>query len=212
MEELRLLKRSEYVGVDKHDPLRFYFVPVVGRLYRRRVEECLAVCRGGGRILEVGFGSGVTFLNLAARYGEIHGLDMNASVAEVDTTFRRHGIQPHLQNGSILAMPYPDDYFDTVLCISILEHLHPKELVQAFSEIRRVVKPGGQLVYGVPCETRFMRFCFLLLGYNITKHHFSSEQDVARAAGSCLKKTSIARLPSLVPGTGYVYEIGHFTK
>ena len=35
---------------------------------------CLDECKGGPRILEVGFGFGLTFLNLTQEYDEIHGL------------------------------------------------------------------------------------------------------------------------------------------
>jgi len=39
-----------------------------------------------------------------------------------------------------LKMPYADNYFDTVLLVSILEHLKPLELAQAFVEVNRVLK------------------------------------------------------------------------
>ena len=64
---LRMLPQSEYVAGDDDDPLRFYDWPLIGRLYRRRVELCLAECRGGERVLEVGFGAGVTFTRLVAQ-------------------------------------------------------------------------------------------------------------------------------------------------
>lgn len=55
---LRLLRPQDYPGVGKDDPIRFYTSPVFGGLYRRRVELCLEALPGGGRILDVGFGSG----------------------------------------------------------------------------------------------------------------------------------------------------------
>src|SRR4030042_2559668 len=78
--KLKLLPYSEYAGVNRDDPLRFYFWPIIGRLYRRRVELCLGECAGGHRVLEVGFGSGGAFPNLSASYKEIYGLDLSASV------------------------------------------------------------------------------------------------------------------------------------
>lgn len=180
--KLKLLPYSEYAGVNKDDPLRFYFWPVIGKLYRRRIELCLAECTGGKRVLEVGFGSGVTFPNLNEKYEEIHGLDLTASVEEVGAVFEAKQIQTHLRNGSVLSMPYEDDFFDTILLISILEHLKPGEQAPAFREIRRVLKPGGQIVYGAPIERGLMVVFFRLLGFNIREHHFSTEKDVAGAA------------------------------
>ena len=209
---LRLLPHSEYVGVDRDDPLRFYFRPVLGRMYRRRIELCLAECKGGRRILEVGFGSGITFLNLSEMYEEIHGLDLNASVEQVSGLFNKKNIPTNLRNGSVLSMPYEDNYFDTVLLISILEHLKPSEQQQAFEEINRVLKPGGQVVYGVPIERPFMVFMFRLLGYNIREHHFSTEKDVSNTARNVLTQMRVVRMKSVPSIFGAVYEIGHFIK
>jgi ubiquinone/menaquinone biosynthesis C-methylase UbiE len=210
--KLTLLPYQSYAGVGQDDPLRFYFWPIVGAMYRRRVELCLAECTGGDRILEVGFGSGVTFLNLHEKYREIHGLDTDVRVVEVAKVFEDRQIETSLQNGNVLCMPYSDDFFDTVLLISILEHLRPEQLVQAFCEIRRVLKPNGQAVYGVPIERPFMVLMFRLLGYNIHEHHFSNEKEVFGAAGKTLRKVRKVRMKSIVPIFGPVYEIGHFVK
>jgi ubiquinone/menaquinone biosynthesis C-methylase UbiE len=71
-------------------------------------------------------------------------------------------------------MPYEDNQFDTVLLISIPERLKAYELEQVFSDIKRVLKPGGQVVYGAPVERPFMVFMFRILGYDIRDHHFST--------------------------------------
>jgi ubiquinone/menaquinone biosynthesis C-methylase UbiE len=207
--ELKFLPRGEYAAVDHHDPLRFYYWPVIGQLYQRRVKMCLNECAGGKRILEVGFGSGLTFLNLHDIYDEIYGLDLKAPVGEVAEMFKRRGVETKLINGSVLEMPYEDGFFDTVLLISILEHLKPEELNQAFSEIRRVLKKGGQVVYGVPVESPFMVFAFRMLGYNIRLHHFSTEKEVRSSAASFFGEVRVEPLKTFM---GPVYEVGHFVK
>lgn len=206
---LKMLPLREYVGVNRDDPIRFYHWPVIGRLYRRRIEMCLAECRRGARVLEVGFGSGVTFLNLHEMYAEIHGLDLTAATQDVSAVFAARGIATQLQNGDVLQMPYADQFFDTVLLISILEHLRPDRLARVFQEIRRVLKRGGQVVYGVPVERPFMVFMFRLLGTDIRAHHFSTERDVAAAAQALLTRVRVVPLRSLA---GQVYEVGHFVK
>ncbi|HVN53272.1 MAG TPA: class I SAM-dependent methyltransferase, partial [Anaerolineaceae bacterium] len=118
---LILLPLSEYLGVDRKDPIRFYRLPVIGRMYQRRIELCLGELRGGERVLEIGFGSGVSFFNLNRLYHEIYGLDLTAEVELISTFFREKGIQTRLSNGTILDMPYPDETFDAVLLVSILE-------------------------------------------------------------------------------------------
>ncbi len=210
--KLRMLPLEEYAGVNRDDPIRFYKLPVIGGMYRRRVELCLGECTGGQRVLEVGFGSGLTFLNLHEMYEEIHGLDLTASAAEVEAVFRARAVITHLVNGDVLDMPYADNFFDTVLLISILEHLKPEMQVAAFSELCRVLRPGGQVVYGVPVERPLMALMFRCLGYNIRDHHFSTEEDVADAAGQVLRRVRIVQMRATPAVFGTVYEVGNFVK
>ena len=209
---LKMLPISEYVGVNRDDPIRFYNAPVFGGLYRRRVELCLAELSRGERVLEIGFGSGVTFLNLHELYKEIYGMDLTANVTEIQAFFEKKGISTNLCNGSVLEMPYQDNYFDSVLLISILEHLKPNDQVKAFQEICRVLKPGGQVVYGVPVERPLMVFLFRLLGYDIHEHHFSTEEDVAQAARNVLQEKRLVRYKGPWGIFGNLYEVGHFMK
>ena len=209
---LKLLPYKQYRGVRREYSVLFYYLPIFGQLYRRRVELCLAECTGGDSILEVGFGSGLTFLNLHSMYKKIYGLDLSCDVNEVAQVFAPLGIRPELRNGNVVELPYQDNQFDTVLLISILEHLKPEEQDRAFSEIHRVLKPGGQVVYGVPVERPFMVAMFALLGYNIRKHHFSTEEDVFRAAAKYFQQVRILPMQSTPAFLGNVYEIGHFLK
>ena len=211
MPRLKMLARRDYSSLPDRDPLHLYYWPIFGKLYRKRVEMCLAECRSGQRVLEVGFGSGITFVNLSEQYEEIHGIDLTAKCEPTMELFRQRGIKTFLRNGNVMQLPYPENYFDTVLLISILEHLKPADQEVAFREIRRVLKPGGQVVYGVPIERPFMVFMFRLLGYNIREHHFSTQEDVAAAARAQLREMSRKRMRSrLWPGS--IYEVGHYVK
>ncbi len=209
--KLQLLPLTDLARYNPSDPIRYYSWPLIGRLYRRRVELCLAECKGGQRVLEVGFGIGLTFHNLAELYSEVHGLDLFSDVERVSQYFAERGIQTHLRQGNVMHMPYADDQFDTVLLISILEHLKPEEQVATMSEIKRVLKPGGQLVYGVPVERPFMVFMFRLMGVNIRELHFSTEADVSRAAESVFRRVQVFDLKNPL-GIGALYQIGHFNK
>lgn len=209
--DLIMLPVEEYVGVDRDDPIRQYQKPVFGKLYRRRVEMCLEQCSGGNRVLEVGYGTGVSFFNLAKKYREIHGVDLKANADKIASLFESKGLKVSLRQGSLLDLPYQDDFFDTVLLISILEHIHPQQLEKAFEEIRRVLRPGGQVVYGVPIESSFTRIGFLILGYDIRKHHFSTEKQILAAAKGKFSQKQIQNLffPLI---RQKLYEVGHFIK
>lgn len=210
--KLKLLPANQYKGVNKYDPIKYYYWPVFGKMYRRRVELALGECTGGERVLEVGFGSGLAFPNLHDCYKEIHGLDLTADIDVVKSIFEPLRIPLFLRAGDVSNMPYEDNYFDTVLLISILEHLKLVELEQAFVEIRRVLKPGGQMVYGTPVERPFMVTMFWLLGHNIRDEHFSTEKDIANAAHKAFSNGRVIQMKSIPPIFGAVYEVGHFIK
>ncbi len=55
-----------------------------------------------------------------------------------------------LNNSKDSSLPFPNDNFDIVISFNTFEHLYP--LKDYLAEFRRVIKPGGQLVGGIPCE------------------------------------------------------------
>lgn len=81
-----------------------------------------------------------------------------------------------------------------------------------FEEIYRVLKPGGQVVYGVPVEHPFMVIAFRLLNVNIREHHFSSEKEVAEAARNVMHQVRIIDLKPGIPILKSVFQVGHFVK
>jgi ubiquinone/menaquinone biosynthesis C-methylase UbiE len=181
---LDIFPPEEYTPIDIHDPLKYYFVPGFKDLYRKRMEMCLSECSGGEKVLEVGFGSGLTFSNLNRLYKKIYGIEKNSpiSIADINAYFNNRSIPVYLSSGDLLRMPYPDDEFDTVLIISVLEHLKPHEQARAFSEIHRVIRSGGQLVYGVPFDRPLMTFLYRFLGHKIKNFHFSDQKIIHQQA------------------------------
>jgi len=210
--KLKLLPIEQYRGVNDLDPIKYYYWPIFGRMYRQRVELALGECAGGERILEVGFGTGLAFPNLHDIYKEIHGIDLTADIKAVKSVFEPMGISLFLEKGDVLKMPYEDGFFDTVLLISILEHLKPQEVEQAFAEVKRVLKPGGQMVYGTPVEKPFMVFMFRMLGHDIRDEHFSTEREIAAAAHKIFSKGRVVEMKSTPPIAGAVYTVGNFIK
>jgi ubiquinone/menaquinone biosynthesis C-methylase UbiE len=212
MQKLRLLPLDRYIRSDEDDPLPLYYLPFFGSLYRGRVELALNGLRPGLRVLEIGYGSGTSFLNLALLYQEIHGVDLHRRGQSVEQVFAREGIDVQLCTGNLLSLPYKDEFFDAVLCISILEHLKPAEQPPAMCEIERVLRPGGLFVYGVPAERPLMQFGFRLVGFDIRQHHFSTEQDVAQAAATRFRQVALEAYQPFGAMVGSLYEVGVFER
>lgn len=57
---------------------------------------------------------------------------------------------------------YPDDHFDLIYSISVIEHIPGRGDAEAVAEFRRMLKPGGRIVVEVPYrragEERFMHY------------------------------------------------------
>ena len=108
-----------------------------------------AVPQGGhfGKVLEVGCGTGFFLLNLAQAgfIGEAHCTDISSGmIAQCVDNGRHLGIDVRGRVADAEKLPYPDATFDLVLGHAVIHHLPNLEV--AFSEFRRVLKPGGRLV------------------------------------------------------------------
>jgi ubiquinone/menaquinone biosynthesis C-methylase UbiE len=63
---------------------------------------------------------------------------------------RRVDAGARLQQASLYGLPFGDGRFDLVLCNHVIEHI--PDLPRALSELRRVLRPEGLLLVGVPNE------------------------------------------------------------
>lgn len=98
-------------------------------------------CPPGGDLLDVGCGPGAYTLRMAADYDSVVGMDVDRTRVEA---FAR-GIPPGRQIAAMVGdaehMPYPDESFDAVTAIEVLEHI--SNLPACLREVHRVLKPGG---------------------------------------------------------------------
>ena len=72
-----------------------------------------------------------------------HFLDL--SPAAVRRLLARRGLA---RTGEITALPYPDQRFGLVAAFDVIEHVADDD--RAFTELMRVLAPGGRLVFSVP--------------------------------------------------------------
>ncbi|MGB8273754.1 MAG: class I SAM-dependent methyltransferase, partial [Alphaproteobacteria bacterium] len=99
--------------------------------------------RPGGRILEVGVGSGQTLKRLQDLGWLVEGIDVDEKAVE---NANKKGLS--VSCGSLGAQKYPDRCFDAVAMSHVIEHLHDVRGVLA--ECRRILSAGGKLVMVTP--------------------------------------------------------------
>ncbi len=102
----------------------------------------------GREVLEVGLGYGTVAQKIAEAGARYTGLDIaQGPVSMANERIRQCGGQGAAQQGSILAAPFADASFDYVVAIGSLHHTG--DLQRALDECRRVLRPGGSLVFMV---------------------------------------------------------------
>ena len=130
--------------------------PVKRWIQDRRLADALRFLRSvdipqGVSVLDYGCGNGELLRRLAAQVRSFQAwayepaahlmeearknLEASGAVTLVSST---NSIQP--------------DSFDVVFCLEVFEHLPPNEIASVCEEIRRLVRPGGIVVIGVPHE------------------------------------------------------------
>lgn len=109
--------------------------------YRRR-----AVSSAQGRVLEIGIGSGLNLPFYPAAVSEIVGLEPSPQLAAMTRRAARDvSLHVSLVEGSAEAIPLDSASFDTVVTTWTLCSVPGAG--QALKEIRRVLRPGGQLLF-----------------------------------------------------------------
>jgi ubiquinone/menaquinone biosynthesis C-methylase UbiE len=102
----------------------------------------------GHRVLEIGCGTGNLLVAVARRYPgvELIGIDPDpAALRRAGRKAARARLPVRLDRAFAGELPFPDGSIDRVLSSLMLHHLDEDEKPRAVREIRRVLRPGGQL-------------------------------------------------------------------
>ena len=126
-----------------------------------RHEVALRLLRGGHRLLDIGCWNGYLLERIreAGLYQELYGVDI---VPEGIETVRAKGFQAQVVDLNRDPLPFPDEYFDGVTLLAVLEHIFDPYAV--IREVHRVLRPGGELVIDVPNVASFTNRIRILLG------------------------------------------------
>ena len=164
------------------DPIEYYRHPIVGGLFRERINMGLRLLghRHYERGLEIGYGAGAVLLAMAESAKKLAGIDLDADPEIVSRFLSQRGASADLHKGSVLEMPFESESFDLAFCFSVFEHL--KDYKLALKEVARVLKPGSSFLLGMPAVNRMMEWGFLAIGFKgIDDHHVTRPRDVAKA-------------------------------
>ena len=101
------------------------------------------------RLLDVACGTGRFLREVKANYPRLHvtGLDLSPHYLAVARRELAPWSRARFVEGAAEAMPFADAEFDVVTCIYLFHELPPRIRRAAVAEIRRVLKPGGTLIF-----------------------------------------------------------------
>lgn len=105
----------------------------------------------GEVVLEIGFGTGCSLVEIAKSVGEtgkVYGIDLTPEMVKLSKErLEKEGLEERaeLQEGNARKMSYRDNMFDAVYMASTLELFDTPDIAKVLREIKRVLKPTGRL-------------------------------------------------------------------
>lgn len=108
----------------------------------------------GKKYLEYGCGEGSSAYKIAQNGGEVHGIDISDfAIEQARLKAANENLEITFEQMNAEDLKFEPNYFDVVCGSGILHHL---ELDKAYSEITKVLKPGGQAVFMEPLGHNFL--------------------------------------------------------
>jgi tRNA (uracil-5-)-methyltransferase TRM9 len=127
--------------------------------FRSELEE-LAGRWQGGRLLNIGCAHGPDFPPFREGF-ELHGIDISRQMLEMGRKYAgKFDLAVNLITADALHLPYTDNSFDKAIAVAAYHHIEAKKQhPEAFRELYRVLKPGGEAFITVwnRAQPRFWR-------------------------------------------------------
>jgi ubiquinone/menaquinone biosynthesis C-methylase UbiE len=127
-----------------------HFVPMIGAPLAADLVE-VAALRQGERVLDVACGTGVVARLVAERVGtagSVAAIDINPGMLAVARAAAPATVAVDWQEANAQRLPFPDESFDVALCSLGLPFF--PERAAALREMRRILVPGGRIVFNAP--------------------------------------------------------------
>jgi SAM-dependent methyltransferase len=130
---------------------------------RRRILQAaikrLVELKPGAKILDAGCGTGGN-LEVLFSLGDLVGMEVDPGALEIA---KQKAIAPVYSGRLPDRLPFPEESFDLIVLLDVLEHLDDDEA--AVQSLAGLLKPGGSLLLTVPA------FSFLWSAHDESHHH-----------------------------------------
>jgi Methylase involved in ubiquinone/menaquinone biosynthesis len=156
---------------------RWYSNPVLSWISRHRFQLLAGVLpeAHSPKCLEIGYGGGILLPELHRRCDDLHGIDIHDRGTIVKAALDEIGVTATLSCASAEALPYPDDTFDMIVCLSSIEFVD--DIQAAARELHRVLRRNGVLAGVTPRRSRAADLGLLGLTGKRAKQEFGDRRE-----------------------------------
>jgi ubiquinone/menaquinone biosynthesis C-methylase UbiE len=127
------------------------------------------------RLLEAGTGSGIFLPELSLHCQKLYATDIHPYFDNIDNLLKHYRVSNYeLKSQSIEKTDYPDDYFDAIVAVSVLEFVD--DLQAAIDEIKRILKKDGVFITICPMNSKFLDSILSLYSKKKPKEEFGESR------------------------------------
>lgn len=146
------MKNENYIPALKYNWLTKLYNPVVAlTMPETKFKNALIVQANisvNHKVLDFGVGTATLSLLLSKKQPELHieGIDVDNKILGIaKEKIKEESAKITLTKYDGIKLPYPDNSFDRVITSLVFHHLDKEQKLNSLSEIKRVLKPGGEL-------------------------------------------------------------------
>jgi SAM-dependent methyltransferase len=197
-----------YIPALRFDWLTPLFDPILRVTpHERRLKSAIAAgladLRGGGRVLDVGCGTGTLCLMIKSERPdlEVVGVDGDAAILRrAAEKAGRAGADVTFEQGLAGELAYPDGSFDAAVSSLVYHHLDRPTKEAATRDVARVLRPGGRFLLGDlgkpsdPLMAAAVILVRVLDGMDVTRDNVAGRLPEILEAGGLVSVTEDLRM------------------
>jgi demethylmenaquinone methyltransferase/2-methoxy-6-polyprenyl-1,4-benzoquinol methylase len=141
----------------------------------------------GEKVLDIGCGTGDQAIYFAKRGAIVAGIDINPKMVGCALKKKeKEGLDVYFQGGDATDLPFLDPIFDLAVISLVLHEIESKDRDKVISEMKRVVKKGGRLVFvdlNCPLPKSMTSILVKSIEFFAGKNHFKNFKSYQKEGG-----------------------------
>lgn len=204
--DLYLLPKDLLIKTGPVDYAEWNYHGILGHIQRQRflLIRKLINTQRFDNLLEIGYGSGVFVPELTKYCKNYYGIDKHDKNKQVARQLQNIGIESTLKQTSISSLPFPNEFFDCIVGVSIFEFVN--DLESSCQEVKRVLNVAGKFFIVIAGFSPLIDLGLKILTGRSAKDDFEDRRQ--RAISSLMEHFSVERIlyyPSIAPFGMYIY-------